>query len=341
MPHHFAPRSIHPVCEDLLLAILEEMPSRNLLQTRSVSRTFQLLADEVLRRRFLDIAEDSSKQLVLESCAPYEQRALHCQPLAFSHFAPPTDGLFTGNVAHFSVDALAQDAAETRRLALDDGEMFQQNILSVHLRAATAPLSPRPRNPDAMDVDEASAPLPQSRFIDYNWTLDLATSLDRFFRSWFLESASEAISPRSSPSSSPSPSPSLSPSPSPSLSPSRSPSPSPSSRETRPRRLGPASPPARSALLSASIACVQVLLSDVLPDGDEADVLCLSPGPSPPGSRYGSPAAAGPPRVYEYTFEDVALDVAKVVVLTEENLPPCGGGGRAPHGGRGVRVLAL
>ncbi|GAA6049539.1 hypothetical protein JCM3770_000837 [Rhodotorula araucariae] len=331
-----APHSVHPVCEDLLLAVLQRLPSRALVQTRRVSRTFQVLADEVLRRRFLDIAEDSCKQLILESCAPYEQRMLHCQPLTFSHFASPTDCAVAGDVGHFFVDPLCNTALKTRRLALDDGEMFQQNILSVHLRAAVSPTPPSPPSPDVMDAEDT--PMSASdrpRFIEYNWTLDLATSLDRVFRHWFLEAASEASSPRSSPT--------LSPSHSPSLSPSRSPSPSPPPRcETRPRRLGcPSSPIAspRSALLGAAIACVQIPLDDVLPDGDEADVLCLSPGPSPPGSRYGSPVSAtGPPRVYEYTFEDIALDVAKVVVLAEENLPTCGG---AAPGGKGVRVLAL
>lgn len=72
------------VCEDLLLAILDELPSRVLVQSRSVScvpstaqridckltiasrsRFFAVLADEILRRRFLTITRDDSNVLIV------------------------------------------------------------------------------------------------------------------------------------------------------------------------------------------------------------------------------------------------------------------------------------
>ncbi|GAA5913154.1 hypothetical protein JCM8208_001685 [Rhodotorula glutinis] len=325
-----------PVCEDLVLAVLAKLPSRELVQARNVSRAFQVLADEVLRKRFLDIAESRSNQLILESCAPYEQRAHHRQPLSFSHFAPATN-VFSGNVALFAVDS-AMGEPDPLHLALEDGDVFQQSILSVHLRAAPpkpptlAPVpaasAPATLNGDGMDMaDDAEhvQPVVVPRFIDYAWTLDVATSLDRFFRSWFLESASEASSASSSPSSSRD------------TSRESSPQPSSPSRDTRRRQLGsPAYNAAgRSALLSASISCVQVPLDAISPEGDEADVVCalasrnggtsssLSPSSSP-GTRFGSPASwssSSSSRMYEYYFDEVALDVGKVVVLAEEGLP--------------------
>ena len=123
-------------------------------------------------------------------------------------------------------------------------------------------------------------------------------------------------------------------SPSPSHSPSTCATPR---RVTRTRLLGPSRAhkpsPARSALLSAAISCVQVPLEDVPPEGDEADVLwaLASRGgsgggwggsPAGAGSRYGSPMSTAP-RTYEYYVDEVALDVGKVLVLAEEALPGC------------------
>lgn len=333
-------------------------------------RSFQVLADEVLRRRFLDLAEDSSKQLVvrphncavepvrggltclgtqLESCAPYERPADQRQPLSFSQFAPsPAGNAFTGNVALFAVDT-ASGEADALRLALEDGDMFQQSILSVHLRAApaTAKAPPAPAAPahDDMETDaEDEDPVSARRFIDYSWTLDVASSLDRFQRAWFLESASEASSSSPTPTLSSSPSLSYTSSLASSRESSPSPSHSPSTcatprRVTRTRLLGPSRAhkpsPARSALLSAAISCVQVPLEDVPPEGDEADVLwaLASRGgsgggggrggsPAGAGSRYGSPMSTAP-RTYEYYVDEVALDVGKVLVLAEEALPGC------------------
>ncbi|GAA5857061.1 hypothetical protein JCM9279_001148 [Rhodotorula babjevae] len=355
MLHHVEP---YPVCEDLVLAVLAKLPSRELVQARNVSRGFQVLADEVLRKRFLDIAESRSNQLVLESCAPYEQRAQHRQPLSFSHFAPATD-VFSGNVALFAVDAAAGEP-DPLQLALEDGDVFQQSILSVHLRAASPTQAARAPAPavsisathdvavdmdTSTDDDDLAQPVAAPRFIDYAWTLDVATSLDRFFRSWFLESASEASSASSSPSSSRESSP-------------QPPSPS---RDTRRRQLGSPAYNARgrSALLSASISCVQVPLDAISPEGDEADVLwtlasrngasssTLSPSSSSsPGTRFGSPmssSSASSSRTYEYFFDEVALDVGKVVVLAEEGLPGFARETSASELGTraGARVLSL
>ncbi|KPV78331.1 uncharacterized protein RHOBADRAFT_50809 [Rhodotorula graminis WP1] len=347
MIHHVEPS---PVCEDLVLAVLAKLPSRELVQARNVSRAFQVLADEVLRKRFVDIAESRSTQLILESCAPYEQRAHHRKPLSFSHFAPSTS-VFSGNVALFAVDSAAGEP-EPLHLALEDGDVFQQSILSVHLRAAPpkqpVPVSSAPTAHNVDDiamVDETDQPVAAPRFIDYAWTLDVASSLDRFFRSWFLESASEASSASSSPSTSRDTSRESSPQP-----------PSPS-RDTRRRQLGsPAyNPTGRSALLSASISCVQVPLDSISPEGDEADVLWAlasrnggasssSSPSSSPGTRFGSPASsASSSRSYEYFFDEVALDVGKVVVLAEEGLPGFARETSASELGTraGARVLSL
>lgn len=262
---------------------------------------------------------------------------------------------FSGNVALFAVDS-ASGEPEPLQLALEDGDVFQQSILSVHLRAAApeqAARAPAPAvslsathdvNMDtATDADDEdlSQPVAPPRFIDYAWTLDVASSLDRFFRSWFLESASEASSASTSPSSS------------------RESSPQPPSRDTRRRQLGsPAYKAAgRSALLSASISCVQVPLDAISPEGDEADVLwalaaqngggrsSLSPSSSP-GTRFGSPTgstSSPTSRTYEYFFDEVALDVGKIVVLAEEGLPGFARETSASELGTraGARVLSL
>ncbi|BGO94624.1 hypothetical protein NBRC10512_004947 [Rhodotorula toruloides] len=327
------------VCEDLLLAILDELPSRTLVKSRGVSRCFAILADEILRRRFLAITKDDTNELILESCAPYETRSTHRQALDFSHFGPSADIACPGDVAHFVVKA---PSPTTQFLPLDDGELFGNNLLAVHLRNSPRP-SMQPQRLSADDEDvfslAPSAPRPP-RFINYAFSLNLASSLDRFFRSWFLESAlEEAQSECSSPASSELSSPSSSRESSPPLpfaldspaSPPRPPSPLPTSpRLTRPKRIAsPYNPRSSSALFAAEIECVQVPRS--VDDGDPLDVLA----PSPPSSY-----SSTPPRLFEYFFSRIEMDVARVVVAAEENLPRCGRGWAGGGKGRGRVVSA-
>ncbi|GAA5995182.1 F-box protein [Rhodotorula paludigena] len=337
MPHT-AYTSRAPLCEDLLVAILDELPSRSLVRARNVCRGFAVLADEILRRRFLDIVQDESTQLILESCPPYEARSLHRQPIVFSHFGPSQDMPFTGNVAHFSVACADGVIADPQYLPLDDGELFAQNVLSVHLRSSPKPAPPDvARNPlDGFDRDNFvvySSPSAPPRFLDYAYSLSLASSLDRLFRSWFLESASEAPPPPSIPtlpySTYTSPYASRTSSPSPSSSGASTPT---GGRHTRSKRLAaPYDPRSRSALFAAQIECLQVAREDAY-DSDD-DVLARSPAStsSSPGARFGTRANA-PPRVYEYCFSSLELDVAKVVTMAEENLPHSAGAKRLAPG---------
>ncbi|GAA6039018.1 hypothetical protein JCM8097_000156 [Rhodosporidiobolus ruineniae] len=301
-------------CEDILLAILEEVPSRTLVSLRSVSRQFSVLVDEVLRIRFLDLTADECNEMVLESCAPYETRACHRQPISFSHFGPATDLPYTGNVAHFK---LASDPPVPQFLPLEQDEVFGQNLLSIHLR--NAPKRPAVEQDDDEDdiIELSSPPTPPSLVVPhFDYSLSLASSLDRLFRS-FWESPSpliQAASPTESRESSPSP---------------------PSTpRETKTHRLAcPYDPSSPSALFAAQIECFQVAspspdspLSTEDSDGDS--LLSYSPlSSSPiPGWRFGGSGAASPPRLFEYYFSGVEMDVGKVVVAAEEGLP---NGGRS------------
>ncbi|BGO99323.1 hypothetical protein NBRC10513v2_000428 [Rhodotorula toruloides] len=323
------------VCEDLLHAILDELPSRTLVKSRGVSRCFAILADEILRRRFLTITRDDSNELILESCAPYETRSTHRQALNFSHFGPSADIACTSDVAHFVVKS---PSPTTHFLPLDDGELFGNNLLAVHLHNSPKP-SMQPQRLSADDEDTLafapSAPRPP-RFINYAFSLNLASSLDRFFRSWFLESAlEEAQSECSSPASSELSSASSSRESTPPLPfaldpPSLSPSPPASPRLTRPKRIAsPYNPRSSSALFAAEIECVQVPPSSSF--DDPLDIL------STPPSCYSST----PPRLFEYFFSRIEMDVARVVVAAEENLPSCGRGWAAGEGkGRGRVVSA-
>ncbi|BGP28705.1 hypothetical protein JCM10296v2_000441 [Rhodotorula toruloides] len=330
--------AVDHVCEDLLLAILDELPSRTLVKSRGASRCFAILADEILRRRFLTITRDDSNELILESCAPYETRSTHRQALNFSHFGPSADIACTCNVAHFVVKS---PSPTTQFLPLDDGELFGNNLLAVHLRNSPKP----PMQPHRLSADDEetlacapSTPRPP-HFINYAFSLNLASSLDRFFRSWFLESAreeaeSECSSPASSELSSPSSSRESSPplpfaldSPASSSPPS---SPPTSPRLTRPKRIAsPYNPRSSSALFAAEIECVQVPRSPSF--DDPLDILSTTPP-----SSY-SPT---PPRLFEYFFSRIEMDVARVVVAAEENLPRCGtgwaGGGKGKGRGRVV-----
>ncbi|GAA6004477.1 hypothetical protein JCM10207_000744 [Rhodosporidiobolus poonsookiae] len=299
-----------PVCEDLLLSILEELPTRELVKKRKVSRQFAILVDEIIRTRFLDLAHDEDNEIILESCAPYETRATHRQPISFSHFGPATDLPYTGNVAHFSLPANPPIA---QFLPLDDGEMFAQNILSVQIR--NAPRRPSKSSDDPADGEEAiievaSPPVPPAAPF-YDYSLSLASSLDRLFRDFF-----------ESPSPTPSPPASRAPSPPPFDTPSSSPSSSPS-RPTRSHRLAcPYNPLSPSALFSAQIECYQVVSDRAGGESSDSDgdsVMAYSCSPTP-GRRFGRECAT-PPRLFEYYFSAVEMDVGKVVCAAEEGLP--------------------
>lgn len=303
-------------------------------------RQFAVLADEALRARFLDLAGDEGNTFMvrlsvllssrrqhrtltfflfiqLESCPPYQTRSAHRQPICFSRFAPATDTRHGGNVAQFET---AASPPLPQFLPMEDGDIFSQNILSVHLRSVSKPKVDPSSVHDSTDGDEVvelASPLTPALFPQYDYSLSLASSLDRIFRDFF------ETSPSCSRASSPSPSPESTPPPSPSFS---------SSRPTRSHRLAcSTNPSSRSALFAAQIECFQVeSTSPPIYDSDGDSLLAYggSPGSSwgspVPGSRFGSPCAA-PPRLFEYFFSTVEMDVGKVVVAAEEGLP---GGGR-------------
>ncbi|GAA5827016.1 hypothetical protein JCM11251_002206 [Rhodosporidiobolus azoricus] len=316
------------LCEDLLLDAFKHMSARTLVKLRSVSRQFAILVDEILRGRFLLLMSDESNELVLESCAPYETRACHRQPLSFSHFGPDATLPYTGNIAHFK---LASSPPIPQFLPLDEGEVFAQNILSIHLRNAPKHDATTPDFDG--DIELASPPTPPTfdRIVPhptFDYSLSLASSLDRLFRSYF-ESPSPSPSPTRTRESSPLPPPSV-------------------KRETKSHRLAcPYNPSSRSALFAAQIECFQVdPPSEMDSDGDSLlsyNSLESSPSssawssysPQTPGGRYGSPCPT-PPRLFEYYFSQVEMDVGKVVVAAEEGLPA--GGRRTSRGSEGVVV---
>ncbi|GAA5857113.1 hypothetical protein JCM8547_007965 [Rhodosporidiobolus lusitaniae] len=315
------------VCEDLLLTIFEELPSRTLVKLRGVSLQFAVLVDEILRTRFRELTSDEANTIVIESCAPYETRSSHCQPMLFSHFGPATDLLYTGgSVAHFK---LAANPPVSNFLPFDEGQFFEQNILSIHLRNAPKPKASSDQQEEEEDVELAPPPtmplLPQ-----FDYSLSLASSLDRLFRSYFESSPtySQDFSPSASPAES------RQSSPPPPFSPSLS-SCSSSPRPTRSHRLAcPYNPSSSSALLAAQIECYQVpssgFSSPSAYDSDDSLVSYSSPSSSPssycaPGTRSGSLECTSPPRLFEFWFSSCEMDVGKIVVAAEEGLP---GGGR-------------
>ncbi|BGP12625.1 hypothetical protein JCM10213_008762 [Rhodosporidiobolus nylandii] len=314
------------VCEDLLLAILEELPSRTLVTLRGVSQSFAALVDEVLRTRFLDLALDEANEVALESHAPYETRAAHRQTLAFSHFGGGgKDVTYTGSVAHFR---LAAETPTPQFLSLDDGEMFAQNIVSVRLSSAPMRHDTLASTADAVQQDDivhfrGQMPVPVPQFCR---SLSLASSLDRLFRSYF-----EVPSPQDAAASTPNdpfesfPAPPSSPRPA-----------------TRPHRLAsPYNPASPSALFGAQIECVQVDPSS--PADYDSDDSLVSYDSLVPGARWGrSSPGPMPPRLFEFVFSEIELDVGKVVVAAEEGLP--GGGRRKTRvggGGGGPVVLTF
>ncbi|GAA5951647.1 hypothetical protein JCM21900_000537 [Sporobolomyces salmonicolor] len=297
------------VCEDLLLAILEEMPSRSLVPLRVVSRLFAILVDEILCARFLNIAAGDKHELILESCAPCEIRTPYRQRLAFSHFVE-LDDPFASKIAHFAVTA-----QRSLFLPLDDDEIFGNNLLGIHLQNTVQPILARAHPDDGtsnLSFVHLATPTPaapaRSRPPSISWSLSLASSLDRLFRDWFFlepSSVSSSSSPHSSlastPTSSLSCSPAVSRPPSPS---SPCPSPLPELRPTRTQLLSASPSSAASALRGAYIECIQ------------------QPRPASEDEYRRSPS----PKLFEYCFSSVRLEVGKVVVAAEEGLT---------NGGRG------
>lgn len=321
------PTSVDPVCEDLCYGILEKLPSRSLVQIRSTSRIFSDLVDEILRRRFLDIVASGANELVLESCPPYATRGAHRQPLAFSHFGPAVDRANVGDIAYMRTKVNGCERIPYF-LPLDDGEVFANNHLAIHLRQCDS-LSFEDDGPSAMQL---ARPLQPRGGYGYVNSIKVATSLDRFFRSWFVDPASEpdwsaawySPSAPATPTSSPESTPWTS----------RESSPSPvynaashdaQKRPTRPRRIrANHSSQSGSALYGAQIDCVQVPASDIELNHPHTFFYSSSSSSStsPPGSRF-HPSPTSIPRLYEYSFDTVELDVAKVVVAAEENMPSC------------------
>lgn len=353
--------AVDPVCEDLCYGILENLPSRTLVRLRGTSRVFADLVDEILRSRFLNVISSGKNELVLESCPPYATRGARRQPLVFSHFGPAAmDRARTGgDVAHMRTKAAASDRVPYH-LPLDDGEVFANNHLAVHLRQRDATMSFYGGSDDEDDLVDADAPAAirlarplQPRGFGYLNSIEIATSLDRFFRSWFVDPASEpdwsaAWSPSapSTPTSSPESTPwtSRESSPSPHAGTTASEAASKSRPMTRPHRIR-ANPSSQSALHAAQIECVQVPASEIEFNHPDMFFYSSSPaGSSPPaGSRFhASPTST--PRVYEYYIDSVELDVAKVVVAAEENMPTSlhsRGGGRGAFPNRGPYILVL
>ncbi|GAA5962041.1 hypothetical protein JCM3765_005501 [Sporobolomyces pararoseus] len=340
----------HTVCEDLLLSVLKEMPSKNLIPLRRVSRLFLILVDEILRGRFVKIANCPSTEIILESCAPYNSREACRQPLVFSHFVSGSDSdsnsTSTSTSTSFPVEGVtAHFSVATREplyLPLDDHEVFANNILGVTLES----IEPKPLGLQDFSTQQQllqqrppiqmyNRALPPKFFSDFSWQLSLASSLDRLFREWFApdnvdseeeekeeeeekgegEGKVEVTRRRESIDSNEEEILSLSPSPSPSSTGgSTTPENRPRSSRTQllnPSNHWPTSSRVPSAFKSASLECLSH-------EGAKPPPIYLLSCP-PPGSGPGF-------LEFEYYIKSVCLDVGKVVVATEQGLkgkPQC------------------
>lgn len=277
--------------------------------------------------------------------------------LVFSHFVEPASEAqrFGGIAAHFAVAT-----RHAHYLPLDDHEIFANNLLGVTLESMDPAPPPelvgRPRTfnrPGYASRTDSRSPAssmssPLKFFADYRWQLPLASSLDRLFREWFspdpdrddddeddhdvnencLTTDGErrredqdvlSCSPVSSSSSS-------------------------SSREASPPLLGtslgrerrrsrlqpfhlsnhwPTSTKVPSAFKDATLECL-------LAHHERA----IAPRPmyatTSRGSSSSSSSSAGSSSSieFEYYFDSIRLDVAKVVVAAEEGLKPSEGRAR-------------
>ncbi|GAA6007233.1 hypothetical protein JCM11491_003055 [Sporobolomyces phaffii] len=316
--HSSNPTTSHSVCEDLVLAILSNLPSKSLVPLRGVSRLFVELIDEVLRARFGLIAHCQTTGIVLESCEPYNSIKPSRQALVFSHFdesVSPVEGL----TARFSVAT-----RQPHYLPLDEHEIFANNLLGVTLEniEQIEPAIDQPRTFHAPYTRAAGNPNPPSRTVaDYSWQLSLGSSLDRLFREWFFDPsraldndiaahmrrfmtgvttdlrAVQLMDDDDSDGDVLAGSP-------------------PSSREGSPRpHLATVS--ARIQVLEASN---QWPTSSKIPSAfKSAELLCLTTAKAVAPPPYPFRPSVGP-QVFEYYFDTVCLDVAKVVVATEEAL---------------------
>ncbi|GAA5876214.1 hypothetical protein JCM16303_007057 [Sporobolomyces ruberrimus] len=330
----------HAICEDLILVILQQLPSKPLLPLRRVSRLFAVLVDEVLRGRFSMVTSCNTTELILESCAPYNSRAPSRQVIEFSHFDDSTFPV-EGVSAHFTVAT-----RDPQYVPLDDDEMFANNLLGVTLESIEAvPIpeelmtgQPRTFNMPYTRIDGNSSSPPR-QFSDFAWQLCLASSLDRLFREWFLIpkpkpttdeeyeaqqeerqkflDAQEARRSASPPSSLNSNSDSddsvdvfsLAPSPTSSreTTPYSGPSRRPKLHLLNPSNAWPSSTRIPSAFKSTSLECLAY---------DDGLTGVVEPLNLYPFKRALSPG----PLDFEYYFQDVCLDVAKVVVAAEHGL---------------------
>ncbi|GAA5922320.1 uncharacterized protein JCM15063_003263 [Sporobolomyces koalae] len=300
------------LCEDILLAILEELPSRSLMGMRSVSRLFLDLTNEILRARFLEIAISETQFLVLESSVPYNSIKPSRQVLVFSHF------LESPSPASPLTAILYAPQRKSILLPLEDTEVFGNNILGVTLQSLDiAPMSEeQPNSYGAMPYTRiaGNSSRPPRQYADFSWQLSLAGSLDRLFREWFLpasrsnlrddrrshkavnrdtaDDSDEVLSITPSPPSSRGSSP-----------PSESERSADPARESRFRTLQisnhwPMAARCPSAFISCSLECF-------------AHAEAVPPGQWPPRPATG-------PHTFEYVFESVTLDAAKAVCSAEE-----------------------
>ncbi|GAA5896542.1 uncharacterized protein JCM6883_006939 [Sporobolomyces salmoneus] len=300
----------HTVCEDLLLAILEQAPSKQLVPLRRVSRLFGVLVDEVLRARFVKMATCQDTAIILESCAPYNSREPSRQVLVFSHFVDPALP-FAAMVAHFDVAT-----RHPHYLPLDDNEVFANNILGVTLESMEpAPLEFLTTQPRTFNIPYApstgNGTLPQRFFSDFSWQLPLASSLDRLFRDWFCpesptQSKQDQGDRRSSFDSAEGDDDVL--------------SRSPSSRESTPPPV--VSTPPRSRLQRINLSNHWPTSSRVPSAFVSASLECFSHEGARPPPVYllGPPPSVWGPLEFEYYFDSICLDVGKVLVAAEEGL---------------------
>ncbi|GAA5972217.1 hypothetical protein JCM11641_002361 [Rhodosporidiobolus odoratus] len=304
---HPAPDVKFRLCEDSLLAVLDLLPARQLVQLRRVSLFFTRTIDALLRHRFL-LLNASDEYVFMESYAPHETRCPRRQALSFSHFNFSFKDAYSGRVAHFKI---AATPPPSYFFPLESSEQFTQNILRINLRYA-----PRPLNAlaDAARLDSGAQAAPALDSLPYfDFSLPIATSLNRIFRSYFETSpASEASSSSTTPSVDMAEGCSRSPT-----------SPAPmSSRPTRTYRLPcpPRTPSCLSTLLGAAIDCVQAAAPLTALDQADADGSQTAYGLFTPWARYAS-RPASPAQLFEFTFSRFDIDVGKFVVAAEEGLP--------------------
>lgn len=345
---------------ELMCQILNHLPSKKLARLRSTSSVQSHLlhlyfteewlcfdrkmtaevVNHLLRCRLMETTNDDDYELLLESCPPFATRSTHRQAIQFNSFTPLT--FEPSHISSSSQNQLATfvPVAEVpipQFLALDDDQYFGNEMASLQLRAKTKPVVVESTEVVDTTADQsirALTPFNSRRLPNMNPIISLSGGVTRLFRHHFEvstldqeisidEDAVDDASPSSSYTSTTS---ILSDT---STNSSTSSTSTDSQSKSKPRSqieqiLIPTNP---SALLSASISCYTVPPPKRSTSNSPSTSSSTSSTPSSfPGISFtssSSPQSFGP-KLFEWYYKSLRIDVARFVVGVEEGM--AGGG---------------